>query len=92
MVPAQPAANAPPERAAAVTTADARVLAILDERWFMGKSLERAKGNMDEKTLKVKLKQDFHGHSRWTHINAYTVIDIFLTHEVAWPTATPLSH
>ena len=35
LVPAQPAAKAPPERAAAVTTAEARVLAILEERGFM---------------------------------------------------------
>lgn len=39
LLPAQPAAKAPPERAAAVTTAEARVLAILEESWFMGKSL-----------------------------------------------------
>jgi hypothetical protein len=54
LVPAQPAAKAPPERAAAVTTAEARVFAILEESWFMKKSLESETGNIYGKTQKVK--------------------------------------
>lgn len=54
LVPAQPAAKAPPERAAAVTTAEARVFAILEESWFMEKSLESETGNMCGKAQKVK--------------------------------------
>lgn len=50
----QPAAKAPPERAAAVTTAEARVFAILEESWFMEKSLESETGNMCGKARKVK--------------------------------------
>lgn len=38
--PAQPAAMTLPDSAAAVTTAEAIVLAIVEERWFIKKSLE----------------------------------------------------
>lgn len=72
--PAQPAAKALPERAAAETTAEAMVLAILDDRLFIKKSLDRLNGQQWKNYSEGQAERDFRRHSRVTFKNTYTGI------------------
>jgi hypothetical protein len=78
LVPAQAAAKAPPERAAAVTTAEAMVLAILDERLFIKNSLDGLNGQQWGNYSEGQAKRDFRGHSRLTLKITYTGIQKFI--------------